>query len=576
METRSPFDDDYGYYEADNKPAKTGRKKKKACLVDPNEQLTMLTACEAIVQIMDGSGLSKTALKKAQPYLKYVAELQQISEMQALFLALVLNESLKDYTFIEDLSDLLDCRNITILRYSNDLDQLVKNHLLICSLRGGYKAYRISKEAIDAFKENKHFIPPKKENLSPRQLMYEVMTYLRHRKEKEIGYQEMVEELRNLMNCNPTTNFVQKLRELKLNETDETIVIILAAYHIVDYKENVSLSILEELIPESAGFSIIACDLVHGWGELRKNGIVEQGYEDGLRSQDSFCLSRKIQESLLFDLFDIKFRMKTPRDVVQYKSIKPRPMFYNERTKKEIDRLGQLINSDNYYSICKRLEAQNMPKGFTCLFYGAPGTGKTETVYQLAFQTHRDVMKVDLSQLRDMYVGESEKQVKAIFKRYSELNPFNDTPILLFNEADAIFGRRLENVQYSVDKMENAIQNIILEEMERFEGILIATTNLTSNFDRAFERRFLYKVNFEQPDLKTRKSIWHAMLPKLDVTTTDELAQFYNFSGAQIQNVARRLTVETALYGEQSASVDNLKMICQQESLVKTGSHIGF
>ena len=185
-------------------------------------------------------------------------------------------------------------------------------------------------------------------------------------------------------------------------------------------------------------------------------------------------------------------------------------------------------------------------------------------------------MKVDLSQLRDMYVGESEKQVKAIFKRYSELNPFNDTPILLFNEADAIFGRRLENVQYSVDKMENAIQNIILEEMERFEGILIATTNLTSNFDRAFERRFLYKVNFEQPDLETRKSIWHAMLPQIDVTTTDELAQFYNFSGGQIQNVARRLTVETALYGEQSASVDNLKMICQQESLAKTGSHIGF
>jgi hypothetical protein len=66
------------------------------------------------------------------------------------------------------------------------------------------------------------------------------------------------------------------------------------------------------------------------------------------------------------------------------------------------------------------------------------------------------------------------------------------------------------------------------------------------------------------------------MLPKLDVTTTDELAQFYNFSGAQIQNVARRLTVETALYGEQSASMDNLKMICQQESLAKTGSHIGF
>lgn len=576
MKEKSPFDDDYDYYEADYKPAKTDRKKKKACLVDPKEGLTMLTACEAIVQIMEGSGLSKTALKKAQPYLKYVADLQQISEMQALFLALVLNESLKDYTFIGDLSELLDCRNITILRHTNDLDELVKKHLLFASLRGGYKAYRISTEVIDAFRENKHFVPAKKDNLTPRQLMHEMMTYLRQRKEKEIGYQGMVEELHNLMNCNPNTNFVQKLRDLKLNETDEMIVIILAVYHVIDWRENVSLSMLEELIPESAGFSSIACDLIHGWGELRKNGIVEQGYEDGYRSQDSFCLSSKIQESLFFDFLDFRFRTKTPRDVIQYKSIKPRPMFYNERTKKEIDRLGQLISYDNYYSICERLEAQNMPKAFTCLFYGAPGTGKTETVYQLASQTHRDVMKVDLSQLRDKYVGESEKQVKAIFKRYSELFPFNDAPILLFNEADAIFGRRTENVDNSIDKMENAIQNIILEEMENFEGILIATTNLTGNFDQAFERRFLYKVNFEQPNLETRKSIWHAMLPQIDVTTTDELAQFYNFSGAQIQNVARRLTVETALYGEQSASVDNLKVICQQESLAKKSSHIGF
>ena len=578
MKPKIPFDYDNDSYDPFDMPAKTGRKRKNTSLVSPKEELTMLTACEAIVQLMENSGLSKATLKKAQPYMKYVAELQQLTEMQALFLAIILNTSLKNRTYIEDLAEFLNCRNITILRYSVDLEQLTERHLLICSLKDGYKSYYIPNEVIDSIKKNECFIPRIKENLSPMQLMYEMIKPIRQCVEKEKSYKEMVKSLHELMDSNSKSNYVQRLRKLNLDEDDEIVVIILSVYHAVERRESVSLHFLEKLIPESEGFSAIAYQLINGSSILRNNGIVELGCENGLRSQDSFRLTRKMQEELLFDVFNICWGIgRTPRDVVPYKTIKARPMFYNERIKKEIDRLCQLISPDNYDNICGRLSAQHMPLAFTCLFYGAPGTGKTETVYQLACKTYRDVMKVDLSQLRDQYVGESEKQVKAVFERYNELSFFSDsTPILLFNEADAIFGRRSENVQHSVDKMENAIQNIILEEMEHFEGILIATTNLTSNFDRAFERRFLYKVNFEQPNLETRKSIWHALMPQLDVTTTDELAQYYNFSGGQIQNVARRLTVETVLYGEQSASIENLKMLCQQESFAKTGKQIGF
>ena len=186
-------------------------------------------------------------------------------------------------------------------------------------------------------------------------------------------------------------------------------------------------------------------------------------------------------------------------------------------------------------------------------------------------------MRVELSQLRDQYVGESEKRVKAVFKRYAKIAKSSSTvPILLFNEADAIINRRAENVQHSVDKMENAIQNIILQEMENFEGILIATTNLTKTLDPAFERRFLYKVNFEKPDLGVRKSIWHAMIPELDEMTVSTLASRYSFSGGQIRNVATKLTVDSALYGEVSATPDSLDSYCQQEHISKEGNHIGF
>ena len=149
-------------------------------------------------------------------------------------------------------------------------------------------------------------------------------------------------------------------------------------------------------------------------------------------------------------------------------------------------------------------------------------------------------------------------------------------PILLFNEADGIFNRRTENVTHSVDKMENAIQNIILQEMENFDGILIATTNLTNTLDPAFERRFLYKVNFEKPETSVRKCIWHAMIPELDEPTVSTLASRYPFSGGQIQNVATKLAVDTVLYGEASASLDSLNAYCQQEHINKDGQHIGF
>ena len=142
-----------------------------------------------------------------------------------------------------------------------------------------------------------------------------------------------------------------------------------------------------------------------------------------------------------------------------------------------------------------------MRSGFACLLYGAPGTGKTETVLQIARAIGRNIMQVNLSELRSMWVGESEKKVKAVFDRYRNFVDYCDKePILLFNEADGIIAKRSTNAVHAVDQMENTLQNIILQEMETLDGIMMATTNLTQNMDSAFERRFLYKINFHKPE----------------------------------------------------------------------------
>ena len=125
--------------------------------------------------------------------------------------------------------------------------------------------------------------------------------------------------------------------------------------------------------------------------------------------------------------------------------------------------------------------------------------------------------------------------------------------------------------------MENSVQNILLQEMESFRGIMIATTNLTGNLDAAFERRFLYKVCFNKPDLSARTHIWQSMLTDISSDEAERLAANFDFSGGQIENVVRKKEIDAILNGvepDYAALCD----YCREESLVKGGSlnRIGF
>lgn len=151
-------------------------------------------------------------------------------------------------------------------------------------------------------------------------------------------------------------------------------------------------------------------------------------------------------------------------------------------------------------------------------------------------------------------------------------------PILLFNEADAIFSKRLTNVEDSVDQMMNAIQNIILQEMENIEGIMIATTNLVGNLDSAFERRFIFKIKFDKPGAEVRSRIWKSMVSDLSDEEASRLAdEFDSFSGGNIENISRKATIDYVLTASRP-SYDSLVKYCREESLTggESRSRIGY
>ena len=283
--------------------------------------------------------------------------------------------------------------------------------------------------------------------------------------------------------------------------------------------------------------------------------------------RESFRLTQKAKDEYLSEL-DLKDRINNDqrKDIVRCEKIVEKQLFYDRSIQSQIKDLSQLLENAHYQEIHTRMKDSGFRCGFTCLFYGAPGTGKTETVLQLARKTGRDIMQVNISQIKSCWVGESEKNIKRLFDNYRELVKKSDiTPILLFNEADAIINKRMEGAQSAVNKMENSIQNIILQEMENLDGILIATTNLAENMDKAFERRFLYKIKFEKPTLEARMSIWHEMIPALDESVTRTLATKYDFSGGQIENIARHYTIGNILHGKSDNDIEIITSYCDNE-----------
>jgi len=252
-------------------------------------------------------------------------------------------------------------------------------------------------------------------------------------------------------------------------------------------------------------------------------------------------------------------------------------LFFSPDVQAQYDELVTLLQKDTLGQINRRLRDAGLQPGFTCLLYGAPGTGKTEAVHQLANATGRKVFQADMSQIHDKWVGESEKNVRLIFEQYfAQILKYKTAPILLLNEADAIISRRLEHADTSVGQMYNRVQNIILQALEDFQGILIATTNLETLFDPAFERRFIFKIHFTRPDADVRSRLWQSIIPSLSLDDCRTLAdEFPAFAGGQIVNVGRKVIIDTALH-DTEITLQRLREFCHRETLSPHKNNLGF
>ncbi|MEM1032355.1 MAG: AAA family ATPase [Myxococcota bacterium] len=195
-----------------------------------------------------------------------------------------------------------------------------------------------------------------------------------------------------------------------------------------------------------------------------------------------------------------------------------------------------------YYRAAPRVEADeqlrrspSLGRGLSCLFAGTPGTGKTFAAQCLASALGLNLYRIDLSQVVSKYIGETEKSLAQVFEEADAGHG-----ILLFDEADALFGKRSE-VKDAHDRYANVEVAYLLQRMESFDGVSILTTNLRSNMDPAFVRRMKFIIDLPVPDLAMRARLWERSLPvrsrwarDLDL---DPFVERFRLSGGDIHNI---------------------------------------
>ena len=272
------------------------------------------------------------------------------------------------------------------------------------------------------------------------------------------------------------------------------------------------------------------------------------------------------------DMFELISTTKTLDDVV-----------LNEKTKETLDALLKQVDK-NVINRLKQWGIKDKKRGIEAkiIFYGVAGTGKTLTALALAKSLKKDVLSFDCSKILSMYIGESEKNVRSIFDKYYELRTQTKSePVLLLNEADQFLSSRASGGVSSSDKMHNQMQNIFLEQIERFDGILIATTNLLENLDKAFSRRFNYKIEFVKPNKAQRIDLWKKLIPvnlpleeNFDI---EELAK-YELTGGQIELVIKNTAYKIAVSDEPLFKVEDFKeqITKEQKGQFDSETKVGF
>ncbi|CAM4161685.1 ATP-binding protein [Flavobacterium antarcticum] len=549
-------------------------------------QTTILKALEKVYFISEKSNLDLKVFHDVTNEIKQISHYFQIDEIQSILLATFFSLSCFEEVEPSEVITYLGMKKIEFLPYVSQVQFLVDKNILERTTNRNYirEDYVVGKHVVDYIIENKpiprHLIEIQTKVDSFFEFLSDLDKLSVKKDNEEIRHIYFVNQFRQLLTKNRKYKLVQFVIE-KLELIDSFIffdvIIDAMTFGTNDFHSSLESTVGDYTARESDTFRYITTFL-EGKTKLNTLNLIEKDNTQ-FANKHRIQLTKKALKYLLdMEGISISSGSSVNNKLVYAEKIQKKSLHYNLSEQKQLEPLLKSMPHRSFTDLQKRLQESSMPKGLTALLYGAPGTGKTETVYQLAKKYNRAIFKVEIADTKSMWFGESQKLVKKIFTDYYEYKKQEKIcPILLFNEADAVIGKRKNAGSSSTSDTENAIQNILLEELENFDGIMFATSNLIKNIDPAFERRFLFKIQFEVPSTENAAKIWRAKLPILTKKESEFLATKFNFSGGEMENIARKYVMEEVVLGTK-VDFSKINSFCENEkwSEKNTSTKIGF
>jgi SpoVK/Ycf46/Vps4 family AAA+-type ATPase len=330
-----------------------------------------------------------------------------------------------------------------------------------------------------------------------------------------------------------------------------------------DYEKIKNRALLEEGSKLVESGLIDYDEMLTAFGGVTRSFYIQEDILQKIMHPDKEKKSKKIKLDMLVEQQEI-FELIDPKTTLDDVVMHPKTRELMDNLLRQVDR--KVVSRLREWGIKKNRRGIDAK----ILLYGPPGTGKTMTAVSLAKSLKKRVLSFDCSKILSKYVGESEQNVRKIFDTYKELCvKTKSEPVLLLNEADQFLSSRVSSGAGGAEKMHNQMQNIFLEQIERFEGILIATTNFLESLDMAFSRRFDYKIAFERPDFKQRLEIWRRVLPESAVYEEDfDIASLakYPLSGGQIVVVLKNTALKVAVKDEPIFTMEDFRQAIERET----------
>ena len=552
--------------------------------MDTTNKNQILENIEKVYEKANHCKLETAFFESIQPELKLLSNYFNLTERQCFFIAVVFAFYYdKGIINLKTMKDYFKCKPFEILEFINDIEHLKKIGILKITTKlksntfPGFNDFFILHEQFtEAILKNQ---PIPIINSQEFKNIIELLEYLYNlydlRHDEEISIHQFLDEVNKLILENTHFPLIKKLKQFDF-EIETNCIYLYSIWNTLSGNETTKLNLVLDCIYSRPSKRVMEIQkLINGEHILVINGLVEI-------TKSFFSISSELKLTdtslnLLNDCGINLFLNKKKRDnIITPADIAYHELIFDFEEMNQIDTLQNLLQEEKFQETQTRLTNKSLPKGINILLHGEPGTGKTEIVKQLAKATDREIMKVEISQSKSMWFGESEKKIKSIFTEYRVFaKDCHRTPILLFNEADANLSRRKINADSNTSQTENAIQNILLEELENFEGILMATTNLANNLDSAFERRFLFKIPFNKPKPEIRAKIWKLKLPHLDIEHCQILAENFDFSGGQIDNIIRKIEIQEIIHGT-NPNIEQIQRFCLEESMTPNQIKIGF